>query len=42
MFVCTLGGEGGRGLKKCTVCTLTKMLTFLELIGFNIIVFNIT
>ncbi len=30
MLVCTLGGEGGRGLKKCTVCTLMKMLTFLD------------
>ncbi len=26
----TLGGEGGGGLKKCTVCTLMKMLTFLD------------
>ncbi len=30
MFVCTLGEEGGGGLKKCTVCTLMKMLTFLD------------
>ncbi len=30
MFVCTLQGEGGGGLKKCTVCTLMKMLTFLD------------
>ncbi len=30
MLVCTLGGEGGGGLKKCTVCTLMKMLTFLD------------
>ncbi len=30
MFVCTLGGERGGGLKKCTVCTLMKMLTFLD------------
>ncbi len=28
MLVCTLGGEGGGGLKKCTICTLMKMLTF--------------
>ncbi len=30
MLVCTLGGEGGGRLKKCTVCTLMKMLTFLD------------
>ncbi len=30
MLVSTLGGEGRRGLKKCTVCTLMKMLTFLD------------
>ncbi len=30
MLVCTLGGEGGGGVKKCTVCTLMKMLTFLD------------
>ncbi len=30
MLVCTLGGEGGGGLKKCTLCTLMKMLTFLD------------
>ncbi len=30
MLVCTLGGEGGGGLKKCTVCTLMKMLTCLD------------
>ncbi len=30
MLVCTLGGEGGGGLKKCTVCTLMEMLTFLD------------
>ncbi len=30
MLVFTLGGEGGGGLKKCTVCTLMKMLTFLD------------
>ncbi len=30
MLVCTLRGEGGGGLKKCTVCTLMKMLTFLD------------
>ncbi len=28
MLVCTL--LGGGGLKKCTVCTLLKMLTFLD------------
>ncbi len=26
----TLGGERGGGLKKCTVCTLMKMLAFLD------------
>ncbi len=30
MLVCTLRGEGGGGLKKCTVCTFMKMLTFLD------------
>ncbi len=30
MLVFTLRGEGGGGLKKCTVCTLMKMLTFLD------------
>ncbi len=30
MLVCTLRGERGGGLKKCTVCTLMKMLTFLD------------
>ncbi len=37
MLACTLGGEGGGGLKKCTVCTLMKMLTFLDgpLLLFN-------
>ncbi len=30
MLVCTLREEGGGGLKKCTVCTLMKMLTFLD------------
>ncbi len=30
MLVCALGGDGGEGLKKCTVCTLMKMLTFLD------------
>ncbi len=30
MLVCTLGGEGGGGQKKCIVCTLMKMLTFLD------------
>ncbi len=30
MLVCTLGEKGGGGLKKCTVCTLMKMLTFLD------------
>ncbi len=32
-----LGGEGGWGLKKCTVCTLMKMFTFLD--GPLIIIF---
>ncbi len=27
MLVCTLRGEGGGHMKKCTVCTLMKMLT---------------
>ncbi len=31
MLVCTFGGEGEGGLKKCTVCTLMKMLTFLHI-----------
>ncbi len=30
MLVCTLGGEGGGRLKKCTVCTQMKMLTFFD------------
>ncbi len=30
MLVCTLGGVRGGGLKKCTVCTLMKMLIFLD------------
>ncbi len=30
MLVCTLGGEGGGDVKKYTVCTLMKMLTFLD------------
>ncbi len=30
MLVCTLRGEGGGGLRKCTVCNLMKMLTFLD------------
>ncbi len=30
MLVCTLRGEGGGCLKMCTVCTLMKMLTFLD------------
>ncbi len=31
MLVCTPGRvEGGMGLKRCIVCTLMKMLTFLD------------
>ncbi len=30
MLVCTLAGEGEGGLKKCIVCTLMKMLTFVD------------
>ncbi len=30
ILVYTLGGGGGGGLRKCTVHTLMKMLTFLD------------